>query len=154
MKRRLLRPYTLTIVFDWLILTGYLDIVKLLVKKFKADWKKVDDWGWNILHEAAVNGDKELISFVMKVSRVIKKWVVWGPQDHSIIISPSPIRLPFTSLVGLGTFITLTFGLGLRTWALAWQFTFSGVSESVQPEWQAGPHSSASRFTLGNGSGI
>ena len=47
--------------------SGHLDIVQLLLRKYKADWKMTDDWGWNILHEAAVNGDKDLISCIMKV---------------------------------------------------------------------------------------
>ena len=52
------------------------------MKKFKADWKKVDDWGWNILHEAAVNGDKELISFIMKVHIQGPKKMLYKIEGH------------------------------------------------------------------------
>ena len=48
---------------------GHLDIVQLLVKKYKADCRKLDCWGWNVLHEAAVDGDPEIIRFLMKECR-------------------------------------------------------------------------------------
>ena len=41
---------------------------QLLIKKFKADWRLTDDWGWNILHEAAASPDKNIlmIRYIMK----------------------------------------------------------------------------------------
>ena len=48
---------------------GHSDLLKILVKKFKADWKVSDDWGWTALHEAAVCGNKEMIRFLMKECR-------------------------------------------------------------------------------------
>ena len=48
---------------------GHSHLLKVLVKKFKADWKVSDDWGWTALHEAAVSGNKEMISFLMKECR-------------------------------------------------------------------------------------
>ena len=48
---------------------GHTDLLKLLIKKFKADWKVSDDWGWTALHEAAVSGNKEIIRFLMKECR-------------------------------------------------------------------------------------
>ena len=47
---------------------GYFDIVQLLIKKYKADWRRTDDWGWNILHEAAASPDKNIlmIRYIMK----------------------------------------------------------------------------------------
>ena len=48
---------------------GHTDLLKILVKKFKADWKVTDDWGWTPLHEAAVSGNKEMMIFLMKECR-------------------------------------------------------------------------------------
>ena len=48
---------------------GHNELLKVLVKKFKADWKVRDDWGWTALHEAAVCGNKEIIRFLMKECR-------------------------------------------------------------------------------------
>ena len=48
---------------------GHLDLLKILLKKFKADWRATDDWGWTALHEAAVSGNKEIIRFLMRECR-------------------------------------------------------------------------------------
>ena len=48
---------------------GHLDLLKILVKKYKADWKVTDDWGWTALHEAAVRGHTDIIRFLMKECR-------------------------------------------------------------------------------------
>ena len=61
------KPYKSTLHI--VVAGGHLELLKLLVKKFRADWKATDDWGWNPLHEAAVSGDKEVIRFLMKECR-------------------------------------------------------------------------------------
>ena len=48
---------------------GHLDLLKILLKKFRADWRATDDWGWTALHEAAVSGNKEIIRFLMRECR-------------------------------------------------------------------------------------
>ena len=50
---------------------GHSELLKVLVKKFKADWKVSDDWGWTALHEAAVSGNKEMIRFLMRECRAL-----------------------------------------------------------------------------------
>ena len=73
---------------------GYFDIVQLLIKKYKADWKITDAWGWNILHEAAASPDKNIlmIRYIMKECKDL--------LNQSDKLGRSPLLLGLLSNIG------------------------------------------------------
>ena len=65
---------------------GHFPIVQLLIKKYKADWRKLDSWGWNILHEAVVDGSPQIIRFIMRECRELSNQAMILLQDGNILI--------------------------------------------------------------------